>query len=361
MKQLKEVNNRGLFMDSLFTELYNSYKNYDVSKLDDILNNVGITIYDDRISKNNDPYGEWEVLNKINNEFIRNGYDVPLLFSTSSTPEDFIKKIFNYRPSIIINLYDSINDKNILDINTCFIFDFLGIPYTGGNSFASIVSTNKAFAKSIMIQYGIPTPRFKEVTKKDKIGVSNFNFPLFVKPSCADASDGIDKKSFISNDKELEIKLEELFLKFDRVLIEEFINGNEYFVGIIGNGDNIEILPIYETDLSSLSIDNKIMTQKYKEDKDKLMNGKVKINCPAKISRDLEKNLKNYALKVYDIFKLRDYARFDFKISNKGNIFLLEVNNNPDISGFMKMVECDNHSLWYFIKLIISEAIKRSK
>jgi D-alanine-D-alanine ligase len=355
-------------MKSLFTKLYDSYEQVDVNtvqkNLDDVLNNVYITVYNGNVNKENDIAGEWYTVNDIEQEFLEHGYKIPGRLSTNVKPQDFINKLLRVKPSVVINNYEYMGTEDVTKVNTCSIMDCFGIPYTGGDSFATSITTDKFVSKAVMVGVGIRTPLSIQCEIGDVPDVSKFNFPLFVKPVSEDGSNGIDEKSIVSNVDELKLKVKSIYDKIKcPVLIEEYIEGNEYFVGVIGNGDNVRILPISETDFSQLPKNLRLRTKNFKDDKDTNIANKIIINCPAKISENLYNELKDFALKAYKIFHLRDYARFDFRVDSNNMSYLLDINSNPDIAdngGFMKLVKAKKENLWDVIETIIYEAIKRS-
>jgi D-alanine-D-alanine ligase len=356
-------------MRSLFTKLYDNYGQTNVNivqkNLDDVLNNVCITVYNENVNKENDIAGEWDTINGIEQEFLEHGYKIPRRLSTNVKPQDFINKLLKVKPSVVINNYEYMGIEDVTKINTCSIMDCFDIPYTGGDSFATAITTDKFVSKAIMSGAGIRTP----LSIRCEIGhipdVSKLNFPLFIKPVSEDGSNGIDEKSIVDNMGELKSKIMSIHNTIKcSALIEEYIDGNEYFVGVIGNGDNIEILPISETDFSLLPKDLRLRTKKFKDDKDPNIANKIIINCPANLSKELEKELKDFVLRAYSVFHLRDYARFDFRVDSNNRAYLLDINSNPDIAdnnGFMKLVKAKKEDLWYVIRTIIFEAIKRSK
>ena len=194
-------------------------------------------------------------------------------------------------------------------------FDLLGIKYTGTDYLGSALAMNKLLAKQLFIANGIKTPRFYILD--DNISIdNNMEFPRVVKVSCGGSSIGV----FITNTKEeYRLALNEAGMIDKEILVEEYIDGREFSVGIIGG----EALPVIEI----------IPKDGFYNYKSKYQSGYAMEVCPAHLSIEKTDEIQKLAQRVYHALKLKVYARIDFIISNKtGEIYCLEANTLPGMT-----------------------------
>ena len=174
------------------------------------------------------------------------GYTVILI----PVSEGFLEKIKDV--DFIFNLFTQGKEtRQILIPSLC---DFLEIPYTGANAYTHSLCLNKALTKIVLQYYKIPTPPFLLIPPDEKIPENiPLSFPLFVKPNREGSGKGIRKESLVRNKEELRYMVDYIHKEFqEEALIEEFIEGKEISVGILGNKEDLEILPLLEIDFSKL-------------------------------------------------------------------------------------------------------------
>lgn len=253
----------------------------------------------------------------------------------------FISELLELETDLIYNFCEMVELDSQEEIFAAGLYELLRIPYTGSPPMTLGLCLDKAKTKIILSHYGIPTARF-EVFKNSLDGFKkiNLNFPLIVKPLHEDASVGIDEKSVVYDFKELEERIQYILTSFKQpALVEEFIEGREINVAILGNDPPI-VLPISEIDFSQLpSHLPKIVSYQAKWVPDTDYYKKTLPICPATLEPELEERVKAIALSCYKIMGCRDYARVDMRIDKNGNPYVLEVNPNPDLSrnaGFMR-------------------------
>lgn len=193
------------------------------------------------------------------------------------------------------------------------VFDLYGIKYTGSGSFASGLAMDKAIAKQLFIQNNIPTAKSKTLHKFDAI--DEITVPCVVKPLNGGSSIGV---TIVKAEKELKSSLEEAFKFCEDVLVEDFIAGREFSVGIL----NQQVLPIIEISMSDGFYDyfNKYHTQQVSE------------ICPAPLDSKKAEEMSLLAYKVYQVLGLSNYARIDFMMDESGNLFCLEANSLPGMT-----------------------------
>jgi D-alanine-D-alanine ligase len=215
-------------------------------------------------------------------------------------------------------------------------------------------------SKNIFESNHIPTPPYQVFS-----GIPaqcDLNYPLIAKPSSEDASLGITKDSVIENFDRLAVRVEELQKKYRQpVLVEEFIEGREFNISILG-GDSPDILPVSEISFAALEEGQPhITTYEAKWLPDHPLFEKTPPVCPAEIDRHLEQRLRETALRVFMVLQGRDYGRVDVRVDSAQNIYVLEYNPNPDISagaGFANAARASGLTYTETIGYIINQTIK---
>ncbi|OGJ15465.1 hypothetical protein A3K73_04325 [Candidatus Pacearchaeota archaeon RBG_13_36_9] len=207
----------------------------------------------------------------------------------------------------------------------------LGIPYTGAGAECMTVCYDKSLVKELAEKEGIPVPKSYHLGK-DSLELK-LEFPVIVKPSCADGGFGITQKSIVNNNKELKSAISDLrkeFLYKGKIILEEFLQGNEISAGIIGNPPNChEILPLIQEDYSSLPENlPKICGYESKWLPESPYWGCSK-SAPANLPEQTRRIIEEDSLRLFQNVGCRDYARFDWRLDSSGNPKLLEINPNP--------------------------------
>jgi D-alanine-D-alanine ligase len=249
------------------------------------------------------------------------------------------------------------------------MLEMLKIPYVGSNPLTQAICLNKARTKEILLFHNIPTANFQLFkTDKEKIK-KDLKFPLIVKPNQEGSSKGIFQNSFVRNEKDLRKKLREVIRNLNQpALVEEFLEGREFTVGLIGNNP-VEILPPVELNFSVLP-KNFIPMDSY-EVKWLVDNPKSKIKtviCPAKIEKKLWEKIKEICLKTKEFLEILDWCRIDLRLDKNGVPNVLEVNQIPGIipdpkenGRFPLAARAAGYSFEKMLKKIIKSALKRYK
>lgn len=277
-------------------------------------------------------------------EFVVNSLD-DAGFSVKTLPvynaRRFIAELLDLKTDLIYNFCEMVELNSQEEVFAAGLYELLGIPYTGSPPMALGLCLDKAKTKIMLSYYGIPTAKFEIFNERlDGYRKINLNFPLIVKPLHEDASAGIDEKSVVYDIKELEERVSYILSFFKQpALVEEFIDGREINVAILGNNPPV-VLPISEIDFSQLpSHLPKIVSYQAKWIPNTDYYEKTIPICPAPLEPELERKVKEIALACYKIMGCRDYARVDMRIDKNGNPYVLEVNPNPDLArnaGFMR-------------------------
>jgi len=305
------------------------------------------------------PMEEYDYLAERLNRIGFNAYTLNILDNLRRMLNDFEKN----KPDVIFNFVELYRDNPRLEMNIVGVYELLGIPYTGASAMALANCQNKVLAKRLLISNGILAPEFFIVKKKAKQYRHNLKFPLLVKPSLEDASVGIENESIVKNSKQLKERIDYVLRLFEQpVLVEEFIEGRELNISVLGDKQP-RTLPISEIDFSEMPDHlHNIMTYQAKWDPHHEAYKKTIPRCPAKLSKRFESKANEIAINAFKILGCRDYARIDFRLSKDNKLYVLEVNPNPDLTdgaGFMRSASSSGLSYMQSIKNIILYALAR--
>jgi len=279
--------------------------------------------------------------------------------------EDSYYQIRAEKPDVVFNLCDDgfRNDYN-LEPHVAAMLDILNVPYTGNNYFTIALCQNKARAKDILTYNGILTPKFQVFTSAERKVDQELKYPLIVKPIREDGSVGIRERSVVNNEEQLKEEVNHIvnFYK-QEALVEEFIEGKEFTISLIGNRRPI-VLPVGEVDFSGMPEHlPKIVSYRAKWIKQSIAYKNTPTICPANIDEKMSKSIEEIARKCYKIFGCRGYARIDFRYEEKEKkLYVLEINPNPDISEELdtaKAAIAAGMTYLDLIKKIIDFAIER--
>ena len=191
-------------------------------------------------------------------------------------------------------------------------FDLFGIRYTGTGYLGSALAMNKGMAKQLFLENGIPTPRGTSLKRGEdaaKIETCGIHFPCVVKPCSGGSSIGV---SIVHDKAEYEQALKEAFRWENELVIEEYVKGREFSVGVI----DFQALPIIEI----------APVEGFYDYKNKYKAGSTVETCPAELSEQITKEMQGYAEKVAEVLGLNTYSRTDFLLDAEDHIFCLEAN-----------------------------------
>ncbi len=231
------------------------------------------------------------------------------------------------KPELVFHLVEELGDNPAGNIAVCGVLDLLGLPYTGCGAGEFYLGQDKALAKKILAFDNIPCPNFA-VFGRDKAMETggNLRMPLFVKPVAMDASIGIGKRSLVRDAAEMMKQVAAIHSQCDDdALAEEFIEGREFYVAIVGNREPLALPPI-EVDFSGLPEGApRVYDRKAKWEPGSAEHGGVKAVI-ADIPDDLRARLHKVSLDAYRALRVRDYGRVDLRVADTGDIYVLEVN-----------------------------------
>jgi D-alanine-D-alanine ligase len=236
-------------------------------------------------------------------------------------------------PDLVFNIAESFHGKSALESNVAGFLNLLDCRYTGSSPAGLLLAGDKSLTKKVLRFHEIQTPEFATLYRGAVDWAGDLQFPVIVKPPQEDASLGISSASVVREIKDLFDRIAELQLEYQQpVLVEQFIEGREFYVGVLGNV-NAEALPILEMDFTGFPADKpKIASWEAKwgddgDEKGAEFEGTRSI-FPTNLDSELVERMQQVALDAFHALRLRDYGRIDMRVTDAGEIYVIEVNPN---------------------------------
>ena len=246
--------------------------------------------------------------------------------------QSIIKRLLTNPPKMVMNLCDEgYRNKATMELHIPALLDLLNIPYTGAGPGCLSLCYNKANVRSIAESLDVDVPMETFFEPDDQAANLPSYFPALIKPNCGDSSIGITQQAVVNNAVELMAYIDHLREVMPGVplLIQEYLQGAEYSIGLIGNPDKFEVLPPLEVDYSQLPAGlPKILSYESKWDPHSPYWTAIKYK-EAKLDEETYRKLIHFSSRLFERLECRDYARFDFRADSAGQVKLLEVNPNP--------------------------------
>jgi D-alanine-D-alanine ligase len=230
--------------------------------------------------------------------------------------KDFMPRVVaGDRPGMVFNMAYGIQGQNRYT-HVPAMLEMLGIPYVGSGPEAHSVVQDKVMTKIVLQKNNLPTPGFWVFSSADD-EFDDLVFPVIVKPKMESTSMGME---VVYNWEDLRNAVAKQIEKFSQdILVEQFIPGREFAVGLLGNGHDIEILPIVEMDLNGDPNRIQTITDKKETPVDKI--------CPAQLTDEQTAEINRICLAAFRKLGLNDFARVDFRMSEDGHFYVLELNS----------------------------------
>ncbi|MBI1797844.1 MAG: ATP-grasp domain-containing protein [Candidatus Eisenbacteria bacterium] len=253
----------------------------------------------------------------------------PVYVRLDGTRESLIE-LARSQTDLLFNLVESFGGDDSQDTNIGGYLELLDRRFTGAGSSGLYLAQDKTLAKKIFTFHGIHTPYFTTVYRGRLEHSHDIHFPVIVKPAREDGSIGIQFGAVCTSIKELMERIDYIHAEFDSpALIEEYIEGREIYVGVIGN-EKPEALPVVELDLSKLPAGTpRIAGSEVKWEEDTQAYKATKPFFPDDLPDETVTKLQETAVQAFTALQLRDYGRIDFRLAGDGTIHVLEVNPNP--------------------------------
>lgn len=279
--------------------------------------------------------------------------------------EDTYKNLQNLKPDIFFNQSFGIGNVPDTESEVAKLLERTGIPYTGSDAKAIDLSNSKLETKRLLSGNGILMPKTVSTQSGEGKRIEELHFPAIVKLSTYHCSIGMTQKSVVNSPDEVSQRISEMSKTYKGpFIVEEFIDGRELNVCLLGNGESAQVLPISEI-LFGKFFDNKYkiidFAAKWLE-KSEEYQATLGNRCPALLNVELEEKVNLAAKKAYNLIGCHDYARVDIRLSNSGDPYVLEVNANCAIGsgdGAVRSAKAAGYSYEQFLQKIIDCALSR--
>jgi len=237
-----------------------------------------------------------------------------------------LRQLDSLKVDIVFNICEGRQGRN-RESQVPVLLEMKGIPFVGADGLCLGVTLDKVVAKKLFISEGIPTPRFFIAGLNDNLKKLNkIGFPLMVKTRHEGSSKGISEKSRVYDYKGLERQVKLINEVYGQTaLVEEFIKGMECTVPVLGNNPP-EAMPI-----AQVSIDDNVKLGDQFYTFERIACDRLRYVIPAKLSKTLERKIKDLAVRVFQCVECRDFGRVDFRIDEKGRPYVLEINPLPSL------------------------------
>lgn len=266
------------------------------------------------------------VVSQVARALRKMGHSVSVM-SVYNDVRTFVKSIRRRKPDLVFNLAEMFGDSVMGDMLVAALLETQGTKYTGGGPGELYLSQDKGLSKKLLEFVGILYPRFAVFSRAADFETGgNLRMPMFVKPLRADASIGIASNSLVSDMGALMERVAAIHKELgDSALAEEYIEGREFFVGVIGNGKP-QALPPIEVDFEG-----------FPENQPKILDSRAKWNPRSKeykgtksiiadLPDELRAKLQKVSIEAYRALRVRDYGRVDLRLTESGEIYVIEVN-----------------------------------
>src|ERR1700704_3904328 len=272
-----------------------------------------------------------EVEEEVAESLTKLGHE-PVMYEIDGTTKSLVG-LARVDCDLVFNLSESFGDDDTADFKIAAFLELLGKQYTGSGTHGLMLAQDKEIAKKIFAFHGIHTPVFAKSFRGRLDFSHDLQFPVIVKPAREDGSIGIEFSAVVSSIRELMERMDWLHANFDSpVLIEEYIDGREVYVGVLGN-DKPEALPVVELDLSQLPDGTpRIAAAEVKWGKGTKAYRDTKSAIATDLSEETTASLQQTAVAAYQALELRDYGRVDMRLQADGRVHVIEVNPNPWLS-----------------------------
>ena len=282
------------------------------------------------INPSSDIYAEWDTFETIDavRAALAEFHEVSLIEAN----EQAYLKLMSDMPDIVFNIAEGFNGVS-REAQLPAMLEMLQLPYTGSDPLTLSICLDKSRAKEILSYYEVPTPHFTIISQNSRISQIKLKFPCIVKPLHEGSSKGIFNSSVVNNHVELEHEVASVLERYHQpALIEEFLVGREFTVAILGNDDELTVLPIVEIKFDTLpSGVNPIYSYEAKWIWDRADAPLEIFSCPAKLLPSLQREIESICRKAYSILHCRDWCRIDVRLDADGKPHIIELNPLPGI------------------------------
>ena len=248
----------------------------------------------------------------------------------------FLDNIRREKVDIVFNISEGRGSYRSREAQVPAVLEMLDIPYTGSDPLCLAICLDKPITKKLVAIAGIPTPKWLIIADMAELAQADwkgFPFPAIIKPAYEGSSKGIRLTSLAENVKQAEAEVKRILKDYNQpVMVEEFIDGDEVTVGIIGNSPPklvgmMRVVPKKKPKhfVYSLEVKRDYVNQ-------------VDYESPVKLPKPVLKKLEEYSLKAFKTLGCRDFSRVDFRVGHNGTPYFLEINPLPGLGTYSDLV-----------------------
>jgi D-alanine-D-alanine ligase len=263
---------------------------------------------------------------------------------------NFLDNVRRENVDIVFNIAEGRGNYRSREAQVPAVLEMLDIPYTGSDPQCLSVCLDKPVTKKLVAADGISTPRWQVINDKSGPGLvpwEQFTFPVIVKPACEGSSKGIRLTSLARDTHQAEEEVGRILEGYRQpVMVEEFIDGDEITVGIVGNSPPV-VLGMMRV-VPKQPVEHFVYSLEVKRDYVNL----VDYECPARLPGDVLSRLESSSLKAFQALGCRDFARVDFRISRNGTPYFIEINPLPGLGSYSDLVIMAKKLGWTHERLI---------
>jgi D-alanine-D-alanine ligase len=262
----------------------------------------------------------------------------------------FLDNIRRENVDIVFNIAEGHGNYRSREAQVPAILEMLDIPYTGSDPQCLAVCLDKPVTKKLVAAEGISTPKWLVIYDKAEAGPASweqFTFPVIVKPACEGSSKGIRLTSLARDVHQAEAEIIRILADYHQpVMVEEFIDGDEVTVGIVGNSPP-EVLGMMRV-VPRQPVEHFVYSLEVKRDYVNL----VDYECPAHLPEDVLSRLADASLRAFRALGCRDFARVDFRIGRNGIPYFIEINPLPGLGSYSDLVIMAQKLGWTHQRLV---------
>jgi D-alanine-D-alanine ligase len=245
-----------------------------------------------------------------------------------------VEKLKTFQPEVVFNQTESFRDDRAQEANLVGLLELMKVRYIGAGPEGLMLCRDKALSKKLLSYHHIRVPNFVASQRKRPVrALKRFKYPAFVKPSGEDSSEGIAKASYVRDEKEALERVRFLHQKFEcDVLVEEYIDGRELYLSVLGN-ERLTVFPPREIFFAQIAEGEPKFTTSHAKWNESYRERWGIRNGPAEPLPDqLRQSLDRLARTVYRVLKIRGFGRLDVRLTPAGEVFVIEANPNPGLA-----------------------------
>ena len=239
-----------------------------------------------------------------------------------------------FKPHIAFNLLEAFHEVGTFDQNVVSYLELLRVSYTGCNPRGMFLARDKALSKKLLHYHRLPVPEFTVVPRGRKPKLpKRLTYPVIVKPLTQESSIGISQASVVSDEPHLKERVQFIHesIRTDAI-VEQFIEGQELYVGVLGN-QRLQVFPVWEMTFANMPEgQHRIATERVKWN----VKYQAKVGIATGEAKSMNEEtvalVRHVASRTYKVLEQSGYARIDLRLDAGGRVYVLEANPNPQIA-----------------------------